>query len=149
MNELEELLSGWLSGLVAILLPVCYAFGSGMISAVNPRGFAMLPAYLSLYPGAREDSFAKRFPVVRMLRALLVDSTVTLGFILFFGSAGVVISAGATCSLRRFGRLAVPGPYGAHRLRRPVLPGHHGGTPTPRLQAALLNRTAKRINEAR
>ena len=100
MNELEELLSGWLSGLVAVL-SVCYAFGAGMISAVNPRGFAMLPAYLSLYPGAREDSFAKRSPVVRMLRALLVDSTVSLGFILFFGSAGVVISAGATCSLRR------------------------------------------------
>ncbi len=67
MSEFQQLLAGWLSGLVAVL-PVGYAFGAGMVSAVNPCGFAMLPAYLSLYLGAREDGFAKRSPVVRMLR---------------------------------------------------------------------------------
>jgi cytochrome c-type biogenesis protein len=47
LNELEELLAGWLSGLVTVL-PVGYAFGAGMVAAVNPCGFAMQPAYLSL-----------------------------------------------------------------------------------------------------
>ncbi len=99
MNELQELLAGWLSGLVAVL-PVGYAFGAGMISAVNPCGFAMLPAYLSLYLGAKEDDFAKRSPVARLLRALLVGGVVSLGFILLFGLAGVVISAGGNALLR-------------------------------------------------
>ncbi len=99
MSEFQQLLAGWLSGLVAVL-PVGYAFGAGMVAAVNPCGFAMLPAYLSLYLGAREDGFAKRSPVVRMLRALLVGTTVSLGFILFFGLAGVAISAGGNALLK-------------------------------------------------
>ncbi|MDP8925911.1 MAG: cytochrome c biogenesis CcdA family protein [Actinomycetota bacterium] len=98
MNELQELLTGWLSSLVT-LLPVGYAFGAGMIAAVNPCGFAMLPAYLSLYLGAQEDAFAKRSSVARLLRALLVCATVSLGFILLFGLAGVVISAGGNALL--------------------------------------------------
>jgi len=98
LNEIQELLTGWLSGLVAVL-PVGYAFGAGMIAAVNPCGFAMLPAYLSLYLGAREDEFAKRSPVARMLRALLVGATVCLGFILLFGLAGIVISAAGNALL--------------------------------------------------
>jgi cytochrome c biogenesis protein CcdA len=95
LNEIQELLTGWLSGLVA-LLPVGYAFGAGMVAAVNPCGFAMLPAYLSLYVGAKEDDFAKRS---WMLRALLVGATVSLGFILLFGLAGIVISAGGNALL--------------------------------------------------
>ncbi len=98
MNELQELMAGWLSGLVMVL-PVGYAFGAGMIAAVNPCGFAMLPAYLSLYLGAKEEDFAKRSPVARMLRALLVCATVSLGFILLFGLAGIVVSAGGNALL--------------------------------------------------
>ena len=98
MSELQELLTGWLSGLVAVL-PVGYAFGAGMVAAVNPCGFAMLPAYLSLYLGAEEDDFAKRSSVARMLRALLVGATVSSGFILLFGLAGIVISAGGNALL--------------------------------------------------
>ncbi len=93
MNELQQLLTGWLSGLVSVL-PVGYAFGAGMVAAVNPCGFAMLPAYLSLYLGAEEDGFAKRSSASRMLRALLVGGSVSSGFILLFGLAGLVISAG-------------------------------------------------------
>ena len=57
MSALEELVTGWLMSLGA-LLPVGFAFGAGMVAAVNPCGFAMLPAYLSLYLGAREEEFA-------------------------------------------------------------------------------------------
>ncbi len=99
MNELQELLSGWLSGL-AVALPLGYAFGAGMVAAVNPCGFAMLPAYLSLYLGAKEEDFAKRSPAVRILRALLVGGSASLGFILLFGLAGVIVSAGGNALLR-------------------------------------------------
>jgi cytochrome c-type biogenesis protein len=106
LSVLQELLAGWLSALVT-LLPVGYAFGAGMIAAVNPCGFAMLPAYLSLYLGAREDDFARRMPATRMLRALLVAGVVSLGFILLFGLAGVIISAGGNALLGAMPALAI------------------------------------------
>ncbi|MGA7671260.1 MAG: hypothetical protein WBW04_12620, partial [Nitrolancea sp.] len=40
--------STWLRDL-SIALPLGYAFGAGMVAAVNPCGFALLPAYLGLY----------------------------------------------------------------------------------------------------
>ena len=95
MNELQQLFAG----LVATL-PVGYAFGAGMIAAVNPCGFAMLPAYLSLYLGAREDDFAELPKMGRMLRALLVGATVSSGFVLLFGLAGIIISAGGNALLK-------------------------------------------------
>jgi cytochrome c biogenesis protein CcdA len=98
MNELQELLAGWLSDL-AVVLPVGFAFGAGMAAAANPCGFGMLPAYLSLYLGSREDEFAKRSPIARMLRALLVGATVSSGFTLLFGLAGIIISAGGSALL--------------------------------------------------
>jgi cytochrome c-type biogenesis protein len=98
MSELQALLTGWLSGLTTAL-PVGFAFGAGMVSAVNPCGFAMLPAYLSLYLGAEEEDFRKHSPVWRVLRALLIGAVVSLGFILLFGMAGVVVSAGGNAIL--------------------------------------------------
>jgi hypothetical protein len=47
VSELQALLTGWLTELAAVL-PFGFAFGVGMVAAVNPCGFAMLPAYLSL-----------------------------------------------------------------------------------------------------
>ncbi len=99
MSELQALLSGWLTELAAVL-PFGFAFGVGMVAAVNPCGFAMLPAYLSLYLGAHEEDFGKRPSISRLLRALLVGATVSLGFVLLFGMAGLVISAGGSVLLR-------------------------------------------------
>lgn len=45
---------------LADYLPMGYAFGAGMVSTVNPCGFAMLPAYLSLYMGAKDSEFYQR-----------------------------------------------------------------------------------------
>jgi len=98
VSELQALLTGWISNLTTVL-PVGFAFGAGMVSAVNPCGFAMLPAYLSLYLGGHEDDFRKRSPVRRALRALLIGGVVSLGFILLFGLAGVVVSAGGNAIL--------------------------------------------------
>ncbi len=98
MGELQALLTGWLAELAAVL-PFGFAFGVGMVAAVNPCGFAMLPAYLSLYLGAHEEDFGKRHPMTRLLRALLVGATVSSGFVVLFGLAGLIISAGGSALL--------------------------------------------------
>jgi cytochrome c biogenesis protein CcdA len=98
VSGLQELLTGWLTSISAVL-PVGFAFAAGMVAAVNPCGFAMLPAYLSLYLGAREEEFAKRSASARALRALLVSLAVSSGFVLLFGAAGVVVAAGGRALL--------------------------------------------------
>ncbi len=100
MSEVQALLADWISALAAFL-PFGFAFGAGMIAAVNPCGFAMLPAYLSLYlgAGAAEGDFAKRPAANRLLRALLVAGCVSLGFMLLFGVVGLIISAGGNALL--------------------------------------------------
>nr|MDP9487294.1 cytochrome c biogenesis protein CcdA [Actinomycetota bacterium] len=80
-------------------LPFGFAFGAGMVAAANPCGFAMLPAYLSLYLGAEEEDFEKRSTPSRLLRALLVGVVVSLGFVLLFGAVGLVVSAGGAAIL--------------------------------------------------
>ena len=95
MSDIQTFLSELLSGLAAAL-PFGIAFGAGMVAAVNPCGFAMLPAYLSLYLGTEESGFAERPALRRALRALAVGCVVSSGFVVLFGLAGAVISAGGT-----------------------------------------------------
>jgi cytochrome c-type biogenesis protein len=95
MSEIQHLLYELLSRLAAAL-PFGLAFAAGMVAAVNPCGFAMLPAYLSLYLGTEESEFAQRSVPSRALRALTVGCVVSSGFVMLFGLAGVVISAGGT-----------------------------------------------------
>jgi cytochrome c biogenesis protein CcdA len=93
-----ELLSAnattFLSGITNIL-PLGYAFGAGMAAAVNPCGFAMLPAYLGLYLGTNESVPTADYANRRMRQAYLVSLLVTTGFVLLFGVVGLLISAGA------------------------------------------------------
>ena len=74
---------------VGAVLPLGYAFAAGMVAAVNPCGFSLLPAYLGLYLGDRHQA-ARRS---RATRAILVSATVTASFVLLFGTAGLLISA--------------------------------------------------------
>ncbi len=92
MSELQAQAAQWLSTVVT-WLPVGYAFGAGMIAAVNPCGFAMLPAYLALYLGAGEQ-VDQRSGVRRLAEAVVVGGTVSAGFVVLFAAAGAVISAG-------------------------------------------------------
>jgi cytochrome c-type biogenesis protein len=91
--EIQGLVTNWVAALAA-LLPFGYAFSAGMVAAVNPCGFVMLPAYLSLYLGAHEATFAERSLLSRVLRALLVGISVSGGFVLLFGAVGLAVSAG-------------------------------------------------------
>ncbi len=82
-------------GNAADVIPLGYAFGAGMVAAVNPCGFAMLPAYLGLYLGAGAGGEVQGTTGRRLGQALLVGLLVTAGFVLLFGIAGLLISAGA------------------------------------------------------
>jgi cytochrome c-type biogenesis protein len=64
------------------------ALATGMLAAVNPCGFALLPAYLSLLV-LGEDS-PSRWAAVR--RALALTAAMTAGFVAVFGIFGLVIS---------------------------------------------------------
>ena len=98
VNEFVGSLSGDSSSFlenIGFLAPLGFAFAAGMVSTVNPCGFAMLPAYLGLYLGSDEKSETKGHPIPRLGRAFLVGNVVTSGFVLLFGVAGLAISAGA------------------------------------------------------
>ncbi len=79
---------------LANLLPFGYAFGAGMVTTVSPCGIAMLPAYVSLYLGAREKGFWAKSSLRRGARALAMSGVVTLGFVVFFGIMGAILSLG-------------------------------------------------------
>ena len=97
VNYFVELLAGrsanYLGGVFSAA--ALFALAAGMASAVNPCGFAMLPAYLGLYLGGGTAG-ASGNPIRHFPRALLVGASVTAGFMLLFGVAGVVIGLGAS-----------------------------------------------------
>ena len=79
---------------LALLLPFGYAFGAGMVTTVSPCGIAMLPAYVSLYLGTEEKDFWARSPLRRSARAIAMSAGVTIGFGIFFGIMGAILSLG-------------------------------------------------------
>ena len=97
VNLFVERLSGdsssWLGGLVGA--SALFALAAGMASAVNPCGFAMLPAYLGMYLGDAGDPEKAVRPVQQIGRAVLVGLTVTAGFVVLFGIVGLIIGLGA------------------------------------------------------
>lgn len=66
-----------------------FAFAAGLLSTVNPCGFAMLPAYLSFFLGLDDEADAPRRVVVG--RALKVGFIMASGFVAIFGTAGLII----------------------------------------------------------
>ena len=97
VNGFVEKLSGgsgsFLGGL-GLFLPLGFAFAAGMVSAVNPCGFAMLPAYLGLYLGSGDQTRPDSNPLRQVGRALLVGLSVTGGFVVLFGLAGILLRLG-------------------------------------------------------
>ncbi len=85
-----------LLGQIAGLLPFGYAYGAGMVSAVNPCGFAMLPVYLTLYLGAEDSGFRRKSFFFRVVKAFWIAFMVTAGFALLFGVVGAIVSAGGS-----------------------------------------------------
>ncbi len=69
--------------------PLALAFASGIVAAVNPCGFAMLPAYVGFFLGKEGDRVPSKGESV--LRAIPVALAVSLGFVVVFGIVGIVL----------------------------------------------------------
>lgn len=80
---------------VGRIFPLGFAFSAGMVSSVNPCGFAMLPAYLGLYLGGSVGEDDSAGLASRLERAVLVGGTVTAGFVVLFAVVAVPIGLGA------------------------------------------------------
>jgi cytochrome c biogenesis protein CcdA len=74
--------------------PLALAFTAGLVATVNPCGFAMLPAYLSWYLGSDNHPGQDAPLATRLGRALSVGSRVSVSFLVVFGLAGLLITAG-------------------------------------------------------
>ncbi|WP_020386047.1 cytochrome c biogenesis CcdA family protein [Kribbella catacumbae] len=72
-------------------VPFALALAAGMLAAVNPCGFALLPAYLSLLV-IGDDSPSR---MVAVGRALTATSAMTAGFATVFGLFGLAIAPAA------------------------------------------------------
>ena len=86
----QEFLGGLIGG------TALFAFAAGMASAVNPCGFAMLPAYLGLYLGSNLSEEERPGPLGAVLRGLVVGGAVSAGFILLFGVVGGAVGLSAS-----------------------------------------------------
>ncbi|WP_230885353.1 cytochrome c biogenesis CcdA family protein [Streptomyces spinoverrucosus] len=69
-------------------LPLALALTAGMLAAVNPCGFALLPAYLSLLV-LGDDSPTRTAAVVR---ALMTTAAMSAGFTAVFALFGLAIA---------------------------------------------------------
>jgi len=70
-----------------------YAFALGLVAAVNPCGFPMLPAYLSFFmsPGGEPGGTLRR-----LTAAVRSAAAVSAGFVVVFAVLGAVFDAGIT-----------------------------------------------------
>ena len=64
------------------------ALGAGMLAAVNPCGFALLPAYLSLLVVGDQPATRPR----AVGRALALTAAMTSGFVVVFGVFGLAVA---------------------------------------------------------
>lgn len=78
-------------------VPIALAFTAGLVAAVNPCGFPMLPAYLSFFIGGDDEAVDAR---ARVPRAVLSAGAVSLGFLAVFAVLGFPIKQGVTSLYR-------------------------------------------------
>ena len=70
--------------------PLFFAFAAGMVATVNPCGFAMLPAYVSMFLGSDEGDDA----AAGAATGLRVGIAVTIGIFALFSVVGLLLSFG-------------------------------------------------------
>ena len=79
-------------------VPVSVALAAGGLAVINPCGFPLLPAFLSFYLGADEQTLP-RAPT-RILQGLLVGGLVAAGFVGLFALASLPVSFGVALVAR-------------------------------------------------
>ena len=96
VNRFVELLSGSSgSGISNVGIKLGFAYAVGAASAVNPCGFAMLPAYLGLYVSGGNREQESRNPALLVGRAVMVGLSVSVGFVALFGAVGLILGFGS------------------------------------------------------
>ncbi len=68
--------------------PIALAFTAGMVATFNPCGFSLLPGYIGAFVAG--DQVSARADQ-RVLRAVGVAAAVSIGFVIVFASAGLII----------------------------------------------------------
>lgn len=76
-----------------------FSLAAGLVAALNPCGFAMLPGYLTLVVIGDEGDQRSRASAVG--RALVATAAMALGFLLVFGAFGLLI-APLAASVQRY-----------------------------------------------
>lgn len=72
---------------------LAFAYGAGLLSTVNPCGFAMLPAFLAFSMG-HDDSSRQHRATLRFLHGVTIGLALSAGFAAVFVTAGILLSAG-------------------------------------------------------
>lgn len=84
-----------------------YSFLLGVVAAVNPCGFAMLPAYIAYFLNSENDPSAPGTARAPLGRALVVGALLTSGFVVVFLLVGLAVrSIGAFADLPEQARWA-------------------------------------------
>jgi len=119
-------------------VPVLLALAAGVLAAVNPCGFALLPAYLSLLVVADGPSASPARRTATVGRALALTGAMTAGFVVVFGAFGLALAPAAGLVQRHlpwftitFGSLlAVLGGWLVAGRQLPALPWKPSRAPT-------------------
>ena len=72
-------------------IPFYFAFSAGAIAAFNPCGIAMFPAYVGYSFGNYRSSGT---PLLAVFRGLYLGISLSLGFLVVFGIAGILLAFG-------------------------------------------------------
>jgi cytochrome c biogenesis protein CcdA len=75
----------------ASLLPFGYAYGAGMVAAVNPCGILLMPSLVAYYLGGEEGVELPWWE--RGSKAVLFGAMATLGFVILFALVGLAFAA--------------------------------------------------------
>ncbi|MPZ12937.1 MAG: cytochrome c biogenesis protein CcdA [Chloroflexi bacterium] len=76
---------------LARLLPFGYAYGAGMLAAVNPCGILLMPSLVAYYLGGEEAAATPWW--MRAGRAIQFGAMATLGFVTLFALVGFIFAA--------------------------------------------------------
>ncbi|MFY1681091.1 cytochrome c biogenesis CcdA family protein [Micromonospora sp. WMMD730] len=115
--------------------PLLLALTAGMLGAVNPCGFAMLPAYLSLLVAGPADGRGA------VGRALTAAAGLTCGYVVVFGAFGLAVAPFADWLRPRLPWLTVTLGLGLLALGLWLLAGRRLPTPRPSVRAPRLTRS--------
>ena len=114
-----------------------FALAAGALAAVNPCGFAMLPAYLSLFIATTPDTTARATRLAALGRALTATAAMTAGFLAVFGTFGLILAPVASVVQRWAPAVTVVIGIALLILGAVMLTGRELLLRTPKLQSAI------------